>query len=177
MEPIDSERITVRPFEPADADDYFSWASDDRVVRNLRRTPLTARDQALATIIDVCIPHPWRRSICVDGRSVGFVSVNPGSGDHRCRADISYALATDFWGRGVATAAVKLAVARVFGDLGEVLRLQAFVDVGNRASQRVLEKAGFQREGMLRKYTYLKGELKDLYLYSLLSADTGTNSN
>lgn len=133
---------------------------------------LTSREQALTTIRDICIPHPWRRSICVDDRSVGFLSIYPGLVDDRCRADIGYAVATDYWGQGIATRAVKLALSRVFQDLAEVLRLQAFVGVDNQASQRVLEKAGFRREGLLRKYTYLKGELKDLYLYSFLSTDT-----
>lgn len=172
METIDPARITLRPFELADAGDFFSWASDDQVVRYLRRTALTLREQALTTISDICIPHPWRRSICVDDRSVGFFPMYPRSVDDRCRADIGYAVATDYWGQGIATRAVKLALSRVFRDLAEVLRLQAFVGVDNQASQRVLEKAGFRREGLLRKYTYLKGELKDLYLYSFLSTDT-----
>ena len=50
-----------------------------------------------------------------------------------------------------------------------------FVDVENKASQRVLEKAGFLREGVLRKYTYLKGVVKDLVLYSFLSTDEITS--
>ncbi|OWM82008.1 uncharacterized protein LOC116207159 [Punica granatum] len=172
MEIIDPARITLRPFELTDADDFFSWASDDRVIRNLRWTALASREQALTTVREVCIPHPWRRSICIDGRSIGFVSVFPWSGEDRCRADIGYALAPEYWGHGIATRAVKLALSRVFQNLTEILRLQAFVDVNNRASQRVLEKAGFAREGLLRKYSYLKGELKDLYLYSFLSTDT-----
>lgn len=47
--------------------------------------------------------------------------------------------------------AVKAAVAEVFRDRLELERLEALVDVDNVASQRVLEKAGFTREGLLRK--------------------------
>ncbi|OWM82006.1 hypothetical protein CDL15_Pgr001579 [Punica granatum] len=174
METIDPARITLRQFALSDADDFFSWASDNRVTRNLMWTPLTSREQLLAIMreVPVGIPQQWRRSICVDGRSVGIVLVYPESGDDRCHAEISYTVAADYWGRGIATRGVKLALSQVFHDLMEVLRLQALVDVNNRASQRVLEKAGFRQEGLLRKYSYLKGELQDLYLYSFLSTDS-----
>ncbi|CAG7882056.1 unnamed protein product [Brassica rapa] len=72
------------------------------------------------------------------------------------------------WGKGIATRAVSIAVPQVFNDLPHVLRLQAFVQTQNKASQRVLEKVGFQREGLLRKYSYLKGEIHDVFVYSLL---------
>ena len=50
-------------------------------------------------------------------------------------------------------------------------RLEAIVDVENVGSQRVLEKAGFQREGVLRKYMILKGKTRDLVIFSLLSSN------
>ncbi|PKI31160.1 hypothetical protein CRG98_048447 [Punica granatum] len=53
METIDPARITVRRFELSDADDFFSWASDDRVTRNLMWTPLTSREQLLAVMREV----------------------------------------------------------------------------------------------------------------------------
>lgn len=165
---IDPSGITLRPFEVTDLDDFMVWAGDDRVTRSLRWKTFTSREEALTFIKEVCIPHPWRRSICIDNRSVGFVSVFPGSGDDRCRADLGYAVAVKHWGQGVATTAVKMAISRVFEDLPDVVRLQAFVDVENRASQRVLEKAGFTQEGLLRKYSFLKGKLSDLYIYSYL---------
>jgi ribosomal-protein-alanine N-acetyltransferase len=52
-------------------------------------------------------------------------------------------------------------------------RVQATVEPCNAASQRVLEKLGFQREGLLRSYTSYRGERGDVYLYSLLAADLG----
>lgn len=152
-------------------DDLLLWAGDDRVTKSIRWKTLTSKEEALTFIREVCIPHPWRRSICIDDRSMGFVSVLPGSGDERCRAEIGYALAVEYWGQGIATEALKLAIPQVFKDFPEVLRLQAFAAVENLASQRVLEKAGFLKEGLLRKYCYVKGNLKDLVIYSFCSAD------
>ena len=59
----------------------------------------------------------------------------------------------------------------IFAEWPHLERLEAIVDVENPGSQRVLEKAGFQREGVLRKYMLLKGKTRDLVMFSLLSFD------
>ncbi|KAJ1417066.1 GNAT domain [Sesbania bispinosa] len=168
---VDLSRISLRPFKLSDVDDFLLWAGDDQVTRNIRWKTCGSREEALNFIRDVCIPHPWRRSICLDDRSIGFVSVKPWSGDDRCKADIGYAISVAYWGQGITTKALKIAVSQVFKDFPNLLRLQAFADVENKASQRVLEKAGFLKEGILRKYTYLKGNIKDLVVFSFLSTD------
>ena len=71
----------------------------------------------------------------------------------------------------MATAALKRAVATVFGDLDGVERVEALVDADNAASQRALEKAGFQREAVLRSYCVVKGRLRDMVIYSFISTD------
>ncbi|KAK3011264.1 hypothetical protein RJ639_010615 [Escallonia herrerae] len=166
-----SPSITLRPFRLADAPDMMLWAGDDQVTRTLRWKTLTSIEEAVTFIEEVCIPHPWRRSICIDGRSIGFVSIFQGSGEDRCKADIGYAIAAKYWGQGITTKAVKIAVSNVFIDLPDVVRLQAFVYMDNLASQKVLEKSGFMKEGLLRKYSYIKGNIKDSLVYSFLSTD------
>ncbi|KAG6766129.1 hypothetical protein POTOM_030196 [Populus tomentosa] len=168
---MDSSRISLRPFKLSDVDDFLKWASDDRVTRYLRWNSITSREEALAHLEKVAIPHPWRRSICLDDRSIGYISISPESNDDRCRASFGYALAAEYWGQGIATIASKMAVSSVFQDLPYLVRLQALVEVENRSSQRVLEKTGFVKEGLLRKYGYCKGEIRDMLVYSFLSTD------
>ncbi|XP_062209047.1 uncharacterized protein LOC133910799 [Phragmites australis] len=81
-------------------------------------------------------------------RVVGAVSVAPTA--ERCRGELGYVLARAHWGKGVATAAVRRALGAVFAEVGRLARVEAPVDVDNPASQRVAEKAGFRREGVLR---------------------------
>lgn len=50
-------------------------------------------------------------------------------------------------------------------------RLEATVGVGNVGSERVLEKVGFKREGLLRKFVKFKGESRDVIMFSFLSSD------
>ncbi|KAF3670858.1 putative la-related protein 1-like [Capsicum annuum] len=168
---MDSSRITLRPFKLTDVDDMMLWVGDDRVTRTIRWKTLTSKEEVLTFIKEVCIPHPWRRSICIDDRSIGFVSAFPGSDDDRSRADIGYAIGFEYWGQGIATKAIKMTIPQAFNDFPHVIRLQALADVENKASQRVLEKVGFIKEGILRKYGYHKGKIVDLVMYSLLSTE------
>jgi RimJ/RimL family protein N-acetyltransferase len=73
-------------------------------------------------------------------------------------------------GRGVATRALRLISRWGFEELG-LPRLQLLTEPENTPSQRVAEKAGFQREGLLRAYAVLKGRRPDFYMYSLLPGD------
>ncbi|GJM96890.1 hypothetical protein PR202_ga13764 [Eleusine coracana subsp. coracana] len=165
------ETVTLRPFSLADADAMMTWASDPVVTAFMTWDPYTSREPLLAFISDTVLPHPWFRAICLDagGAPVGAVSVTPT--DDRCRAELGVVVARAHWGKGVATAALKRAVAAVFGDLDGVERVEALVDGENAASQRALEKAGFTREAVLRSYCMVKDRLRDMVVYSFISTD------
>ncbi|KAF3951829.1 hypothetical protein CMV_022562 [Castanea mollissima] len=169
---MDSSRLSLRPFKLSDVDDFLKWASDDRVTRYLRWDSITSREEALTYLEKVAIPHPWRRSICLDDRSIGYVSIRPESHDDRCRAYISYAVGTDYWGQGIVTTALKIAVSKVFKEFPDLVRIEAMVEVENKGSQKVLEKVGFLKEGLLRKYGFCKGEIRDMFIYSFLVTDS-----
>lgn len=169
--PTTTGAITLRKFDLADVDDYMAWASDDRVTAFCRWDSYTDKEALLRYMRDVVVPHPWYRAICLDGRPIGAISVDPGSGCDGCKAELGYVLAAAHWGRGHVTEAVRQAVAAVFRELPELERVEALVDVDNRASQRVLEKVGFLREGVLRKAMLLRGTTRDMVIFSFLSTD------
>ncbi|KAJ9700384.1 hypothetical protein PVL29_005942 [Vitis rotundifolia] len=141
---MESSRISLRPFKLSDVEDFMSWAGDDRV---------TSREEAFKYLKEVAIPQPWRRSICLDDRSIGDISVKPESGDDRCRAHIGYALGWEYWGQGIVTVALKMALSIVFKEFQDLVRVQALVEVENKGSQRVLEK------------------VRDMFIYGFLSTD------
>ncbi|OVA15509.1 GNAT domain [Macleaya cordata] len=169
---MDMSRITLRPFKLSDIDDFMVWANDDQVIRFTRMKGFTSKEDGLRHLKEVAIPHPWRRSICLDDRSIGFVSIYPGSGEYICKGDIGYAVATQYCGQGIATIAVKMALFSVFLDFPHMERLQALVNSENKASQRVLEKAGFLKEGLMRKYMVFKGKTSDYVSFSFISTDS-----
>ncbi|CAN6281023.1 unnamed protein product [Urochloa humidicola] len=165
--------VTLRKFELSDVDAMMVWASDPLVAAPCRWDPYESTEPLLAFLRDVVLPHPWFRAICLadgeDPRPVGAVSVSP-TGDSCC-AELGYVLARAHWGKGVATAAVKRMVATVFGEVEGLERVEALVDVANPASQRVLEKAGFTREAVLRKYGFQKGAVHDMVMFSFIDTD------
>jgi RimJ/RimL family protein N-acetyltransferase len=101
--------VSLRPLGLEDVDAFMGWASDDRVMRHLKRPLCATREEAVAQIRDTVLGHPWFRAICVDGgRPVGQVNVWPYADEGGHRANLGYALAHDHWGRGIATATIKM---------------------------------------------------------------------
>jgi RimJ/RimL family protein N-acetyltransferase len=82
--------------------------------------------------------------------------------------EIGYVLVPSERGKGYCSEAVKIMVDYLFLYMGDIVRIQAHTDVRNAASQKVLEKAGFKKEGTIRKGYFARGEWTDWYLYSIL---------
>lgn len=174
-EPALEMEVTLREFTEADAEALFAWASDPRVVLFQRREAYARVDEARRYILDHVLPHPWYRAICVGAVAVGSISVKPscpaGEEGGASRASLGYRVAHGYWGRGIATRAVRMAAAAAFAEWPWLLRLEAVADVENPASQRVLDKAGFVREGVLRRYVVLKGRPRDMVIFSMVDSD------
>jgi RimJ/RimL family protein N-acetyltransferase len=98
-----------------------------------------------------------------DGSKVGFIQHYP-MGSYQ---DLGYALVPNERGKGYCAEAVMLIVDYLFLSK-DLVRIQACTDARNVDSQKVLEKAGFQKEGTMRKEEFIRGEWRDRYLYSLL---------
>jgi RimJ/RimL family protein N-acetyltransferase len=105
----------------------------------------------------------------VTGEFLGSVGLNRIDCTHKF-ANLGYWVRTGRTGRGIATNAVALAARFGLRDLG-LKRIEIVVPVGNELSQRVAEKLGAQREGLLRQRILLHGEPHDAVLYSLLPTD------
>ena len=107
-------------------------------------------------------------SICEhDERCVGHVWVNLiGEG----RGSVGYWLLPEARGRGLATRSVRLASHWAFRSLG-LARLALLTEPANEASQRVAERAGFRREGLLRSNAVVDGRRVDHVIFSLLPND------
>jgi RimJ/RimL family protein N-acetyltransferase len=83
--------------------------------------------------------------------------------------EVGYWLLHEARGRGVATRSVRAAIDDAFAN--GIFRMEAHVRVGNVASERVLERLGFEREGIKRRYLRHEGVRVDATLFSLLAPD------
>jgi ribosomal-protein-serine acetyltransferase len=106
-----------------------------------------------------------RRNCALLG-SIGLSGVN---WEHRF-ANVGYWVRSSCTGRGVASAALRLAARFAFDEL-QLQRLELIIAVGNHASMRVAEKAGAYREGVLRQRVVLEGKPASALLYSLVAGD------
>jgi ribosomal-protein-alanine N-acetyltransferase len=113
---------------------------------------------------------PGRYVILDEGEVVGGLSLVATANDSISSAMLGYWVAEDHGGRGLATAAVSAALEVAFGELG-LHRVEAGTLVDNARSQRVLEKCGFTRVGVLREHLLIGGEWRDHYLYERLATD------
>ncbi|WP_409366949.1 GNAT family N-acetyltransferase [Lysinibacillus sp. 38-6] len=82
-------------------------------------------------------------------------------------AFVGYAMDEIYVGKGIVTEAVELVVQFAFEQIG-LHRVEAYVSTENSASIRVLEKSGFQQEGLLRQLLYINGQWVDHYMYARL---------
>ena len=98
-----------------------------------------------------------------DGSEIGLIVLEPEDG----MQEIGYSIFPSERGKGYCTEAVIVIVDYLFLSK-EIVRIQAHTDTRNSASQRVLEKAGFKREGIIRKHIFMRGEWRDEFLYSIL---------
>lgn len=105
---------------------------------------------------------------------VGWITLVVANWEHGL-AEIGYALGTVHQRRGIMVGALEYLLADLFVN-SELRRIEARCAVDNRASQRVLEKLGFECEGRLRRFFVLRGEPVDNYLYALLADDWRADS-
>lgn len=176
--PLAAGDVLLRPWREADADGIIAAVADPEIPRWTRvPEPYTRRDAAgfLAS------QGPMRRRgdhlglalVLHDApRDVlGSMSLLRPHWEH-ARIEIGWWIAAPARGRGLATTGARLLSRWALLELG-VARVDCFVDVDNGASQRVAERAGFVRDGVLRAWHEHRGERRSMVSYGLLASDLG----
>ena len=172
---LETARLRLRPFAPADAPRVRALAGDERVAAMTLNIPHPypagaaevwiaghAPGAAAGTLYSFAIE---RRE---DGLLLGAIGITP-EPRHR-RAEIGYWLGVDYWGRGYMTEAARRVVAFGFATLG-LRRIQATCLPRNPASARVMQHAGMRYEGLLRSYIDKDGTDEDIAMYAIVRGD------
>lgn len=173
---LTTERLVLRPPELEDARALFDrYTSDPNVSRFLTWPTHESIDETIAFLQGRwslarpgCKPR-W--VICAEGDPApcGMLSA---AGDGHAR-ELGYGLGSAYWGRGIMPEAVQCVATALLQD-PEVWRVSAHAHRENIGSQRVLEKAGFQREGILRRAFKIDrtGETpQDAVIYAIVRDD------
>ncbi len=170
--PILTPRLELRDFRLDDFPGVHAYASDPLVTRYTSFGPNT--EEETLTFLGAATAEPSQKpranySLAVIERaSAALVGgcVLLGRGDRIF--EIGYVLNREWWGRGIATEIVGGLLGFAFGELS-AHRIVGRVAPDNEPSTRVLTRHGFQREGLLRQDTCVRGEWQDSLLYSLLA--------
>ena len=170
---IETTRLILRQLTLQDADQLLRHFSDPEMLRYVTFEPLEQREEVQEVIqwgMDLFARGAGALWGIVDKETATLIGTLNYVKKEGHRAEITYDLATTYWGRGLMTEAIRSTLPYVFGDLG-VQRVETMVHVQNLRSARVLLKLGFRMEGVLRQYTRFHGQLSDVQMFSLLKAD------
>ena len=172
---LSSERVTLRPLCEGDIPAFFTLNSDPEVTRYLSHPPYTELSQAEEKIkkhregVSKGEYFVWAIEYKQNQVFLGTVSIFYLDRENQ-HAELGYILARDYWGMGLASESVCLAIDYFFST-GDFRRLEADIDPRNTKSARLLEGLGFVREGYLRERWMVAGEVSDTALYGLLKSE------
>jgi RimJ/RimL family protein N-acetyltransferase len=169
---LEGARCAVRLWRMADADAVVRHANNANVARQLRDRFPHPYGQANAQAFlksAVATSDPTNLAIEVNGEAAGAIGYVAGTDVERYSAEIGYWLGEAHWGRGIATEALMLVTDYVFRS-ANLLRLFALPFADNQGSRRVLEKAGYVREAILKSSSVKHGEPRDQALYARVNA-------
>lgn len=160
----------IRKWKISDACDLAKAISNLNVQNNLRDgLPYPYTESDAEDYINAMLSSDeninFAFAIVYGGKVVGSISVTRQTNIHSRTAELGYYVAEEYWGKGVATEAVKLICDYVFENT-DILRIFAEPFAYNTASCRVLEKAEFLCEGTLRKNAVKCGKVTDMKMYS-----------
>lgn len=152
------DQLSVLPHTSAWLDSYQAQSLDN--TRNAIRSYNNQFKRSKTTL-------PWAL-VNQEDRLLGFLMLS--DIQNRSKAELAYWLGRDYWGQGLMTESVLAVISFAFSQLG-MHRIYATTHPRNAASQSVLKRAGFQKEGVLRQHGRLSGEWTDAIMFGLLSTD------
>jgi ribosomal-protein-alanine N-acetyltransferase len=172
---IESERLLLRQVIPEDAGDFFACQSDPEVFKYAGRCEETSLESARDRLNILFKRHQeqtmlsWAIVLKENQRFMGRFQMEEWS-DENHRATVGYLLGKPYWGNGYATEALRAVIAYLF-EQTTVNRIDTFAWSENKASTRVMEKAGMRFEGLARQKRFAKGAFRDLKYYAILRED------
>lgn len=164
--------IQLRSWKLEDAQNLAVALNNIKIHNNLRDGlpfPYTEPDAEafIKSMLEADQESTYAWAITADDKAIGSIGVFRKENVHRLTAEMGYYIAEPYWGKGIGTFAVKEACKYIFENT-DILRIFADPFSYNIASCRILEKAGFQFEGTLKKNALKNGVILDMNLYALV---------
>jgi RimJ/RimL family protein N-acetyltransferase len=167
-----NKSVTLREWQLSDAAALAELLNNKKILDNLRDGlpfPYTEKDGEyyINSMLTADKNDTFAFAIVYGGEVVGSIGAFRQQNIHNKTAEMGYYIGGKYWGNGICTAAVTLLSRYVFVNT-DIIRLFAEPFATNTGSIRVLEKAGFEYEGTLRKNAVKNGIVIDMKMYSLI---------
>ncbi len=170
---LKTDRLILRKLKKTDVPNMFSYFSQEEVTKYYDLESFTSEKQAEELIERFFNRYEekkqirWAITLKESDELIGtcgFHSIEP---EHR-KAEIGYELHPTFWGKSIMTEAVSAIIQFGFNEM-TLNRIEALYDPRNMSSGRVLEKCGFEYEGVMRKRYFEKGKFVDAAIAAILN--------
>lgn len=157
----------LRDLEARDLSALVRWRNDPAVNRSLADR-LRSKDEAEAWFNRLkAQPKIWLKAIIDDGQTIGYAVVESIDEKNR-KCELAMVIGEpERWGKGIGAIVMKTMLQYAF-DILHMHRVWAVVARGNDRSERLIKRAGFQYEGVMREAIVIRGRFTDLICYSLL---------
>jgi ribosomal-protein-alanine N-acetyltransferase len=169
---LKTERLSLRPLAAADALAIHAMMSDAEVMAYWDTAtiedPAQTAEMVERQLADVALEFAryWAVERAADGAFVGVCDLSEIDRRH-ARAEVGFIVGRAYWGEGYTFEAMHAIIGYAAQGL-RLKRLQARVHLGNVRSMRLLERLGFEREGLMRGYVERDGERRDCLIFGLL---------
>jgi len=165
----------IREWQIEDAENLALVINNKKIQDNLRDGlpyPYTAANakEYITSMLSAGKEETYAFAITVDDKAIGSIGVFRCNNIHVRSAEMGYYIAESYWGKGIGTSAVKQTCSYIFENT-DIIRIFAEPFAYNTASCHILEKAGFQCEGILRKNAIKNGVILDMKMYALIKED------
>lgn len=165
-------KTKLRKWKKEDAQQLSEMLNNQKILANLRDGlpfPYTIDDakEYIQAMLDADQDQTFAYAITDEDRVIGSIGVFRKDNIHFQTAELGYYIAEPDWGQGHGTRAVKQVCELIF-ETTDIIRIFAEPFARNLGSCRILEKAGFQLEGILRKNALKNGQTEDMKLYALV---------
>lgn len=172
---LETKRLRLIELGKKHAPELFEILSIEKVTRYYGTDPFVSQKDAVK-LIELFQKNfseqrgiRWGLVLKDNGKLIGTAGLNACSFKHR-RAEVGYEIHPDYWRKGYAIEAIKEILDYSFDTL-DFSRIGAIVYPENKPSWQLLEKLGFNREGLLRSYMFQNQKSEDVFVYSILALE------
>ena len=160
-------KAIIRHFKMSDKSSISKQANNRKIWLNVRNAfpyPYTEENagQWIGSILEEKTKTKF--AIAVDGKAIGGIGVEMKEDVYSKTMELGYWIGESYWNKGIITEAIRVISDYIF-DKFDVMRLEAHVYHWNIGSMRALEKAGFEKEAVLKNRVFKNGEYVDEYIF------------